>query len=145
MSVIGQEAGIAHGSLRGYRQHTYRKVAATEACGCLQAARDANAQSGKPARARSSSAQRQWNGGLQGEGSSIVRPGRRPVPAGACPVNGCGGEAGNRASGQRRGWVRVQVTGSTEPTRYYCSGSCATVGIALAELRMKPLATPDIA
>ncbi|MFD4702656.1 hypothetical protein [Streptomyces niveus] len=40
MSVIGQEAAIEHGSMRGYRQHTHRKIKATEDCGCLKAVRE---------------------------------------------------------------------------------------------------------
>ena len=42
MSVIGQAEGIAHGTLKGYKQHIYRKVKACEEC--LQAVREDNAK-----------------------------------------------------------------------------------------------------
>lgn len=41
MSVIGVEEGIVHGTLKGYKQHRYRKVESCEAC--LQAVREDNA------------------------------------------------------------------------------------------------------
>lgn len=139
MSVIGKEEGIEHGTLRGFRQHTRRKVEATEACGCLQAKRDdeqaksAARQAGLAPRA---AGQHRWNGGRYGgssrpEANTAVRP--------ACPTEGCGQEATGRFP-QQRGWVRIHVTGSTEPARDFCSGSCATYGIALAELRMNAAA-----
>ncbi|MDJ0466012.1 hypothetical protein [Streptomyces sp. H27-C3] len=133
MSVIGQEAGIDHGSMRGYRQHTYRKVAATEECGCLAAVREAQRTS-KPVPERSQK-QREWYGGQYVTAASGSQPGRRILAPGDCPVDGCGQEVAGR-SVQRRGWVRIHVQGSTMPARAFCSGSCATVGIALAELRM---------
>lgn len=135
MSVIGKEEGIEHGSMRGFRQHTRRKVEATEACGCLQAKRDDDAaktaarQAGQAPRA---AGQHRWNGGKFG-GTS--RPEANTAIRAACPTEGCGQEAAGRFPKQR-GWVRVHVTGSTEPARDFCSGSCATYGIALAELRM---------
>ncbi|MFI1184153.1 hypothetical protein ACH4UT_32050 [Streptomyces sp. NPDC020799] len=133
MSVIGQEEGIEHGRPRGYRQHTYRKVPATEACGCLAAVREAQ-RANKPVQQRSQE-QKQWYGGkyvTSGTGSS---PGRTILPPGACPTEGCGQEVTGRTV-QRRGWVRIHVQGSTMPPRTFCSGSCVSVGIALAELRM---------
>ncbi|MEV8635192.1 hypothetical protein AB0395_26395 [Streptosporangium sp. NPDC051023] len=32
MSVIGQEAGIEHGTVKGYKQHAYRKIESCDAC-----------------------------------------------------------------------------------------------------------------
>ncbi|MEU7151189.1 hypothetical protein AB0B79_05965 [Streptomyces sp. NPDC039022] len=134
MSVIGQEEGIEHGSLRGYRQHTYRKVPATEACGCLAAVREAQ-RARKPAQQRSQE-QKQWAGGQYVTSTTGSRPGRHIVAPGQCPTEGCGQEVAGRTV-QRRGWVRIHVQGSTLPPRTFCSGSCASVGIALAELRMQ--------
>ncbi|MEU3836462.1 hypothetical protein [Streptomyces microflavus] len=34
------------------------------------------------------------------------------------------------------GWTRAGVYGSRDPDRVWCSGQCATIGIALAELRL---------
>ncbi|MFF3459595.1 hypothetical protein ACFYXH_35905 [Streptomyces sp. NPDC002730] len=133
MSVIGQEEGIDHGSMRGYRQHTYRKVPATEACGCLAAVREAQRAS-KPVQQRSQK-QRQGAGGQYVTSGTGTRPGRPILPPGECPTEGCSQECAGRTI-QRRGWVRVHVQGSTMPPRSFCSGSCASVGIALAELRM---------
>lgn len=52
-----------------------------------------------------------------------------------CTREGCGRESRAHAR-VPRGWVRVIVGGSTEPARLYCSGLCATKGVALAELRI---------
>ncbi|MFI5808375.1 hypothetical protein [Streptomyces sp. NPDC051561] len=136
MSVVGQEQGIDHGSMRGYRQHTYRQVPATEACGCLAAVREAQRTS-KPVKERSQK-QREWYGGKYVTAASGSQPGRRILPPGDCPTDGCGQEATGRSE-PARGWVRIHVQGSTMPARLFCAGPCATVGIALAELRM---ATP---
>ncbi|MGW0653694.1 hypothetical protein ACWD4T_33740 [Streptomyces umbrinus] len=135
MSLIGQEEGIEHGTLRGHRQHTRRKVAATEACGCLQAKRaDENAKSeARQAGLAPRTGQHKWNGGKYAVGTS--RPEANTAIRTPCPTEGCGQQASGRLP-QQRGRVRVQVTGSAEPARDYCSGSCATYGIALAELRM---------
>lgn len=135
MSLIGQEEGIEHGTLRGHRQHTRRKVPATEACGCLQAKRD-DEQAKSEARQAGLAprvGQHKWNGGKYAPGTS--RPEANTAVRAACPIEGCGQEATGRFPKQRS-WVRVHVAGSTEPARDYCSGSCATYGIALAELRM---------
>ncbi|MER7048946.1 hypothetical protein [Streptomyces jumonjinensis] len=135
MSVIGKTEGIDHGTLRGYRQHRYRKVDTTEECGCLKALRDENAKK-TAARTTDSSpgrnARQQWNGGaLRGTSRREAN-----LPTGAdCPTTHCGQDAAGHSPGPR-GWVRVHVAGSAEPARDYCSGSCATYGIALAELRM---------
>lgn len=133
MSVIGQEEGIDHGSMRGYRQHTYRKVPATEACGCLAAVREAQRASKPTQRTQK---QKEWAGGQYVTSGTESRPGRPILPPGECPTEGCGQEVAARTV-QRRGWVRVHVQGSTMPPRTFCSGSCASVGIALAELRME--------
>lgn len=137
MSVIGQEAGIEHGSMRGYRQHTYRKIQATEECGCLKAMREYQRTS-KPATARTEK-QKHWYGGQFVHTGGGTQPGRPILPPGECPTDGCGQECAGRTV-QRLGWVRVHVQGSAVPPRTFCSGSCATVGIALAELRMKTTA-----
>lgn len=50
-----------------------------------------------------------------------------------CKRVGCGRENRGRVS---HGWIQVRVGGSTEPARVYCSGLCATRGVALAELRI---------
>lgn len=134
MSVIGQEAGIEHGSMRGYRQHTYRKIKATEECGCLAAVREHQRKS-KPVTGRSEK-QKRWYGGEFVHTGSGPQPGRPILPPGECPTDGCGQECAGRTV-QRLGWVRIHVQGSTVPPRTFCSGSCATVGIALAELRMR--------
>ncbi|MGC5041060.1 hypothetical protein ACLQ2C_36595 [Streptomyces sp. DT73] len=133
MSVVGQEEGIDHGSVRGYRQHRYRKIAATEECGCLKAIRD-HQRASKPVPERSQR-QREWYGGQFVTAASGSQPGRPILPPGDCPVDDCGQEAAGRSK-QRRGWVRAHVHGSTMPPRAFCSGACAAVGIALAELRM---------
>ncbi|WP_331736861.1 hypothetical protein OG426_55535 (plasmid) [Streptomyces canus] len=136
MSLIGKDEGIEHGSMRGFRQHTRRKVPATEACGCLQAKREheaAKSQARQAGLAPRAAGQHKWNGGKYAAGTS--RPEANTAVRAACPTDGCGQEATGR-SPQQRGWVRIHVTGSTDPARDYCSGSCATYGIALAELRM---------
>lgn len=53
-----------------------------------------------------------------------------------CRLVGCGRE--HRAGRVPHGWIRVQAGGSTEPARIYCSGICATKGVARAELRIGP-------
>jgi hypothetical protein len=133
VSLIGQEEGIEHGTLRGHRQHTRRKVPVTEACGCLQAKRDdeqAKSEARQAGRAPRAAGQHKWNGGKYAVGTS--RPEANTAVRTPCPTEGCG--QANRIP--QRGWVLVHVSGSTEPAREFCSGSCATYGIALAELRM---------
>lgn len=136
MSVIGQEEGIEHGSMRGYRQHTYRKVPATQECGCLQALREDNAKKAaarqRPGKTPATAARQQWNGGTY---TGTSRPEANWKVRADCPTEGCG-QTADTPFPQHRGWVRVHVTGSTEPARDYCSGACGTYGIALAELRM---------
>lgn len=60
--------------------------------------------------------------------------GRHPEAPGACTTKGCG-EAPKGA--RPAGWVRASVYGSTDSARAYCSGYCATYGVALTELRME--------
>lgn len=64
MSVIGQEEGIVHGTLKGYKQHRYRKVDACEPC--LEAVREDNAKRYAERRANPverTDAQAAWYGG----------------------------------------------------------------------------------
>ncbi|MEW2471060.1 hypothetical protein AB0919_39675 [Streptomyces sp. NPDC046994] len=121
---------------RGIRQHTRRQVPATEECGCLQAKRDdedAKSKTRQFGRSPRSAGQLRWNRGKFTDGTS--RPEENTSVRRVCTTEGCGQEAAG-TSPQQRGWVRIHVTGSTEPARDYCSDSCATVGIAHAELRM---------
>ncbi|MFJ4990023.1 hypothetical protein ACIP9H_40285 [Streptomyces sp. NPDC088732] len=74
------------------------------------------------------------------------RPGAEPQPLRQprldvwllepCRRTGCGKEA--HAGRTPDGWTRITVGGSGEPPRIYCSGLCATKGIALAEIRTAP-------
>lgn len=125
MSLIGNEEGIEHGTLRGHRQHTRRKVPATEACGCPQAKRDDEAaksraqQSSQPRAA----GQHKWNGGQFAVGTS--RPEANTAVREACTTDGCGQQSVGPFPKQR-GWVRVHVAGSTEPARDSASPPSAT-------------------
>lgn len=145
MSVIGQEEGIEHGTGKGVGQHTYRKVPITETCGCRPVQRAARTRSAvKTGRTSAkagdgstrSTAQREWYGGNFVRHDGLPTLGRAVHAPGSCPEPGCGQETGPETDPPLRGWVRVAVSGSTEPARTYCSGSCAAVGVALAELRM---------
>ncbi len=71
-----------------------------------------------------------WNGGLVGEPT----PPRDVQTTTRCTTTGCGTQPG----GVRRipGWVVIEVVGSTEPKRLFCSWDCAAYGSALAELRV---------
>lgn len=70
--------------------------------------------------------------------------GRNPQVGRQCPTPGCGEiDAGSiaEAAGLPRprvpdGWIYVQVRSSSLPGRWFCSGSCAHDGIALAQLRL---------
>lgn len=72
--------------------------------------------------------------------------GRNPDVTAKCPEPGCGEvDAGSIAAARGlprpqvpRGWVYVVVKASTLPARWYCSPSCAAVGIALAQLKLTP-------
>lgn len=71
-----------------------------------------------------------WNKGKTGAPS-----GRPLIPTSrSCLVEGCGGERGQVA--RKISWVLIEVIGSTEPPRLYCSWDCAARGSALAELRV---------
>lgn len=73
-----------------------------------------------------------------------TQTGRNPMVAATCPTPGCGEfDAGGiaKAAGLKTprvpdGWIYVQVRSSSVPGRWFCSGSCAHVGIALAQLRL---------
>lgn len=72
------------------------------------------------------------------------RTGRNPDVAPACPTPGCGEQdaaaiaalAGLPRPRVPDGWVYVLVRSSSVPGRWFCCGSCAHVGIALAQLRL---------
>ncbi|MFG2671395.1 hypothetical protein [Streptomyces sp. NPDC048445] len=67
---------------------------------------------------------------------NLPRLGLHPVVPGTCTTPVCGDVADETdETDLRDGWVRAGVYGSTEPDRVWCSGLCATYGIALAEVR----------
>jgi hypothetical protein len=69
----------------------------------------------------------------------MPRPGVHPEIPGTCKTARCGAVADRlNEVDLQDGWVRAGVYGSTDPDRVWCSGLCATYGIALAELRVKP-------
>lgn len=76
----------------------------------------------------------EWNRGRDGEPTA----GRPITPPGSCTTEGCGSIADtlDESAPTLLGWTRAGVYGSAEPDRAWCSGACATYGIALAELRM---------
>ncbi|MFE1539450.1 hypothetical protein ACFW61_03185 [Streptomyces microflavus] len=66
---------------------------------------------------------------------------RVTIPAEAttkCTTPRCGTVADSLDEGDPglAGWTRAGVYGSRDPDRVWCSGQCATIGIALAELRL---------
>lgn len=69
---------------------------------------------------------------------NLPRLGLHPVVPGTCTTPLCGTVADEIAEEDLPGWVRVGVYGSTDPDRVWCSGLCATYGIALAEVRATP-------
>ncbi|MFF7012259.1 hypothetical protein ACFY9Y_22285 [Streptomyces fimicarius] len=91
---------------------------------------------------RASKAQKEWNGGLHG----TPEPGRAVEIPGTCTTPRCGSEADslNESAPDLTGWTRAGVYGSSDPDRVWCSGLCATYGIALAELRVGKEATADV-
>lgn len=67
----------------------------------------------------------------------LPRPGLHPETPGTCTTPRCGAIADRTDEADlSSGWVRAGVYGSTDPDRVWCSGLCATYGIALAELRV---------
>jgi hypothetical protein len=141
-SVIGKEEGIQHGTVKGYRAHTYRQVEMCEPC--RQALREKNrakTQDSRPAKPSvkrprfKSEDQAAWYGGqFPADGTARI-PTPITIP-GSCATEGCGQAVDAADESGPIGWVRARVHGSTEPERTWCSGSCAAYGIALAELRM---------
>lgn len=76
----------------------------------------------------------------QGDPSyGVPRPGLHPETPGRCTTPRCGNEADrmDEKDPALTGWVRAGVYGSTDPDRVWCSGLCATYGVALAELRVR--------
>ncbi|MFJ1830592.1 hypothetical protein [Streptomyces sp. NPDC088178] len=68
----------------------------------------------------------------------MPRPGLHPEIPGTCTSPQCGAVADLQDEADlQKGWVRAGVYGSTDPDRVWCSGLCATYGIALAELRVE--------
>lgn len=85
------------------------------------------------ARKKAAITRQEWNRGATGEPTA-----GRPITApGFCATDGCGSIADSmdESAPELEGWTRAGVYGSAEPDRVWCSGSCATYGIALAELR----------
>lgn len=119
---------IEHGTLKGYNQHRNRRVPVPKAdeCGCRAAY---NASRREQAAERAPRSAHEWNQGLTGVPPVIAA---RPLSA-RCSTEGCGVDVAPEAAGA--GWVYVRVVGSAMCGRWYCCGPCATVGIALAELR----------
>ncbi|MFD8687982.1 hypothetical protein [Streptomyces sp. NPDC059651] len=71
-----------------------------------------------------------WNMGMTGE----PKPPQTVQTTARCTTAGCGAQPG----GVRRlpGWVVIEVVGSSEPKRLFCSWDCASYGSALAEIRV---------
>ncbi|MFF7250030.1 hypothetical protein ACFZBU_39780 [Embleya sp. NPDC008237] len=72
-----------------------------------------------------------WNGGKTGRSRP---PAHSPVIE-QCTTEGCGETAASQPP--PAGWVRTLVGGSRHPARDWCSGRCATFGIALGEVCSK--------
>ncbi|MFS0695858.1 hypothetical protein [Streptomyces nitrosporeus] len=72
----------------------------------------------------------------QGQGD-LPRLGLHPEIPGTCTTPLCGAAAdGQDETALPAGWIRTGVYGSIDPDRVWCSGLCATWGIARAELRV---------
>ncbi len=129
-TVVGQDEGIDHGTLKGHAQHRYRKVAPCQPCRDAYNAEQRKHAPAKPNRHATPEAQT-WNGGLIGTPRRF-----EPLLApGACATADCGQADDQLDAAGRPGWAYVTVVGSAEPGRWYCCGRCATYGIALAEVR----------
>jgi hypothetical protein len=62
------------------------------------------------------------------------------MPVLVCPTVYCGARSDTfTATTAPRGWVRLRVSGSLEPARWYCSGVCAGRGLTAAQARMRPV------
>lgn len=76
--------------------------------------------------------------------------GLNPQVTEPCPTPGCGEMyaggiaelAGLPVPRVPDGWIYVQVRSSAVPGRWFCSASCAHVGLALAQLRLRAAPTP---
>ncbi|MEV3995775.1 hypothetical protein AB0K62_08795 [Streptomyces halstedii] len=69
----------------------------------------------------------------------VPRTGLHPEIPGRCETPRCGAAADAQdETTVPTGWVRTGVYGSTDPDRIWCSGLCATYGVALAEVRAVP-------
>lgn len=112
-SLTGVEAGIEHGTDRGYRQHKRRHV--TMCTPCMEAGVEAKR------------AQQAWNRGKTGEPLAIVAA---PVVA-VCTTELCG-QAVPDAAHVGGMWQAAVVEGQR---RAYCSPWCATYAQALADVR----------
>jgi hypothetical protein len=116
---MGVEAGITHGTVRGYRQHLYRHVPSCQPC------RDANAEhqrGGKPAKPRPRP--------VDGRLTSNPREATPLTITRACHVDGCDTDAASTVLPD--GWQCATVDGTR---RRYCSPWCATYAEALADVR----------
>ncbi|MGQ4486858.1 hypothetical protein ACN6LM_003873 [Streptomyces sp. SAS_281] len=70
---------------------------------------------------------------------NLPRLGLHPVAPGTCTTPLCGTVADEfLEDAVPTGWARTGVFGSSDPDRVWCSGLCATYGIALAEVRAIP-------
>ncbi|MEV5678551.1 hypothetical protein [Streptomyces sp. NPDC052179] len=83
---------------------------------------------------RATKEQQAWNTGRYG----MPTPGRSVEVPGQCTTPRCGTKADtlDESDADLSGWTRAGVYGSRDPDRVWCSGLCATYGIALAELRL---------
>lgn len=116
---------IEHGTPKGYSQHRYYK----ELPPCARCRKAHSEKASADAKRRAEERAQRWNGGLVGKG----RVGRAVAVGRDCPAAGCGSLANEPRPAA--GMVRVSVSGSREPARWYCAGGCAGYGQALAEIR----------
>lgn len=76
-------------------------------------------------------AQQQWN---KGHVSRPTAP-RTVDQPGKCDESACGSRDDAFVGRRPRGWLLVKTIGEPGSGRVYCSTSCATYGMALADLR----------
>ena len=88
-----------------------------------------------PPKKRAAPKKKDWGDPAYG----MPRPGLHPEIPGRCTTPQCGSEADrmDETDPALTGWVRTGVYGSADPDRIWCSGLCATYGVALAELRVR--------